>query len=73
MLFCQLDLLRKRERNIVFTKYMIQIRKMDREEWLKDINNEARFRKFSRQRKEAHNIIKCEKRKYIYRGCRTRV
>jgi len=36
-----------------------------REDWLKDTNNEARARKFSRKRKEAHNIIRSEKRNYV--------
>jgi len=43
----------------------VQRRKIAREEWLKDTNNEERTADFSRRRKEAHNIIRCEKRKYI--------
>lgn len=46
-------------------KDTIRRRKVAREEWLKDTNNEGRAKQFSRRRKEAHNIIRCEKRKYI--------
>lgn len=34
---------------------------------MKDTNNEARAREFSRRRKETHNIIRVKKRKYLIR------
>jgi len=43
----------------------VQRRMIAREEWLKDNYNEEMNAEFSRRRKKAHNIIRCEKRKYI--------
>jgi len=51
--------------NVLICEDAVQRRKIAREEWLKDTNNEERTADFSRRRKEAHNIIRCEKRKYI--------
>lgn len=45
----------------------VQRRKVIRKYWLKDINNEARAREFSRRKKETHSIIRVKKRKYLLR------
>ncbi|CAI6344668.1 unnamed protein product [Macrosiphum euphorbiae] len=40
-------------------------RKIARERWLNDANNQEEERIFRVKRKEAHNIFRCEKRKYV--------
>jgi len=40
-------------------------RKIAKERWLNDVNNYEKDRTFRVERKEAHNIIRCEKRKYV--------
>ncbi|KAL4097492.1 hypothetical protein QTP88_022265 [Uroleucon formosanum] len=45
----------------------VKRRKVIRKYWLKDINNEARAREFSRRKKETHSIIRVKKRKYLLR------
>lgn len=42
-----------------------QRRKVAREEWLKVTNNDIKRAKFATHRKETHNILRCEKRKYL--------
>jgi len=59
-------------------KIAIQRKKVAWKEWLKDTNNEASARVFSRWEKVYHNIIRCEKLRYIrniidYRVCNTRL
>jgi hypothetical protein len=66
---------------IIFDETIIR-QKLVRQKWLEDINNEDNFRIFKTRQKNAHNIIRCEKRKYMksiiesaefnYRGHRTR-
>jgi hypothetical protein len=56
---------RKKPRFNKICEDTVQRRRIAREEWLKDTNSEERTEKFSIRKKEVHNIIKCEKRKYI--------
>lgn len=43
----------------------LQRRKIAREEWLKDTNNETKKTRFITRRKETNNILRCEKRKFV--------
>jgi len=40
-------------------------RKIARERWLNDASNQEKDRIIRVKRKEAHNIFRCEKRKYV--------
>ncbi|KAL4148126.1 hypothetical protein QTP88_002420 [Uroleucon formosanum] len=43
----------------------VQRRKLARQEWLIDTNNEVTLRRFRTRQKEASKILRCEKRKYV--------
>lgn len=43
----------------------LERRKIARERWLNDANNHEKESIFRVKRKEAHNIIRCKKRKYV--------
>jgi len=43
----------------------VQRRKLARQEWLIDTNNEVTLRRFKTRQKEASKILRCEKRKYV--------
>ncbi|XP_050066421.1 craniofacial development protein 2-like [Aphis gossypii] len=50
--------------NVIYHK-ALKRRKIAREKWLNDASNQEKERIFRVKRKEAHNIFRCEKRKYV--------